>query len=315
MYIKSPHFASKRRDSIHDSIHDSSQGDIWDLRSNSSVGTANHSAAKNALSLGEFRDTDAHIRGNKPGRHRRSRQSQGRTAYSPKCPGAFPEDADSLDDLADEEPSLAMITSDIPGRHGNSKRPRTSDGPELAVKRMRPASTAKETIDLSEDELSVVRPAITNAQGTSHNTIAHNTTSRLTSKSDIATTSFRSSKPAHVTKSTTDICLKKAVSGSHIWEAQPGQIAMLVPDVRNGSVYSFHLEIDKVQVDFSWLKIDLNKITTIRHAATNSCFICITRRLTLGSPPKLCLQFEEKIHPSRFIRFFHEKFLQEGNDA
>ncbi|PNP54912.1 hypothetical protein THARTR1_04601 [Trichoderma harzianum] len=325
----SPYFTTPRAKKSNE-LHDVrvEPDDIFDIRSSSSAGNAGAN-----LSVVEYRSTLPQSR--KGSRRRRSRtglnlSSQQRDAVD-SSPGPYrlptistkrtliSTISDSPDVLNSEKPpsGLPEVVSDIsPLLNTKRERPhRPGDNFGRQFKRQKP-STAKEPIDISEDELQADsakhmgpnerESAISRSSGTSGGL------SKNPMRGDIHHTIFgkRSRRPRSEM-----IAIARAVCGKWIYNRDDRSGAVFLhQEGKEGKRLDPVLENGQVSGDHAWLGVDLDQVRSFGVSEVPNRYGFVLRSQSGDAGPKLYLEFENHAGIEAFCRVFKsvpipEKFV------
>lgn len=287
--------------------------DVYDIRSVTST-TSNPTGTAHAT-ISEYRSVQSRRSSSKNQRVRKSRQFKSQTGPESVVSTQDSRAPDSPDVLAlgSQSPPPANIVSDLVGGRGPAKRARAASFSEPHVKRSKPTPT-NESIDVSEDELSVVPCEDTNGavkRRTNFSSLNSHSQRRPRSKGDIIPTDFGISTKSKADKARKDLelPLEKAVSGTNYWESTESQRAALVPD--DAGSYEFRIrETNEQQSEDDasdsqespvWTRIPLMKITQVQHHSTHSKYVRISRMTSPGAPASMMVQFSTRQGAMLFV--------------
>ncbi|KAK0758455.1 hypothetical protein N5P37_008853 [Trichoderma harzianum] len=301
----SPYFATpraKKSSELHDVRVE--PDDIYDIRSTSSAGIT----GANNLSVVEYRNVLPQSR--KGGRRRRSRtglNSSSQQRDSSPGPYRLPTIStkrtlistisDSPDVLNSEKPPSRVpeVVSDIsPLFNAKRERPhRPGDNFGRQFKRQKP-STAKETIDISEDELQA-DSAKQKAPNKRENAISRSSGtaggfSKNPMRGDIQHTIFgkRSRRPRSEM-----IAIARAVCGKWIYNRGDRSGAVFLHrEGKDGKRLDAVSENGQVSSEHAWLGIDLDQVRSFGVSEVPNRYGFVSRSQSGDAGPKLYLEFE-----------------------
>ena len=254
---------------------------------------------------------------------------KGRTACIRSSP--TPDSPDILS-IEEKSPPPAAIISDIALGRG-SKRTREPSLAEPSVKRPKPSATAREVIDLSEDELQVGSRGEkvggpSGRRKTNFSGLQPRIQSRIPSKGDIRPTDFgssRSPKSSQVDKHQ-PIFLKEAVGGRNIWASTSNQRASLFPVFEpDKSIKSLEVKIEiledgknwEVVTDhdaLQWMRLPVSKIREGSHS-TRGKVVWISRSIYPGATPQVFYIFSTPDDARRFVQYLPQKAVDLVHDT
>ncbi|GAB0144866.1 hypothetical protein EsHS_00005319 [Epichloe bromicola] len=307
--IYSRYFATPERhgaDETHDLTLSGSQEDLHENKSDSSTGKSKTVRA----AVGEFRSTQpnnscypeknrARRSWSNSCRHRllgTARKSEGN---NPDTPGRLKKSGslESPDVLGEDDPPPATICSDIvrawPKRSRPASRPETTS-PHFKRPRVHQSIESIE----SEDELSKDQHG--GSRRTNFSDLA--TPKRTSSRGDILPTQFLKSqpKPSGTTeyKGVPPLYVRRAVCGKHTYATPGGKQKLFLKQDRDDSLL---LLPQNAEGPLDWLAIDLENVTKMQHACTESHLVHVTRPRSNNGGYSLWLEFMDHRDVLRLI--------------
>lgn len=240
---------------------------------------------------------------------------------------AYVDGSSDGDELACDDSTLPLVRSDVVASRGPSKRQRQSSISQPRVKRPKTTTTRRESVDNYTDELSLTGNNKSRT-GQAQNKVApprkESKEESKQDKADIKPTQFESRHEKR--NQHPSVVIARAVCSNWTLESTQTKNYSYVPFYDNaGTLVGFqpHLEMvakgersveerDGDEAAISAMRIDFNKIQRVLHNMTSSKYLNISRALSPGRPPNVCIELQNTTECSDLVGTIPPRYCVEN---